>query len=99
EGGTMETVENKSINPYFYLDASSIKNARIIQVDSGRETNNIDITLAERATYKVSGTITVRGKPLARVALRLNARDEGMSGPTLMRANGISTIADKDGHW
>jgi hypothetical protein len=99
DGGTMETVENKSINPYFYLDASSLKNARIIQVDSGRETNNIDITLAERATYKVSGTITLRGKPLASVALRLNARDEGMSGPTLMRANGISTIADKDGHW
>ncbi|HEY8186856.1 MAG TPA: carboxypeptidase-like regulatory domain-containing protein [Pyrinomonadaceae bacterium] len=99
DGGTMETVGNKSINPYYFSDASSMKNARVIQVESGRETSNIDLTLAERATYQVAGSVTVSGKPLAGVYLRLDPHDEGLSGPTLTRPYGISTRADKDGRW
>jgi Carboxypeptidase regulatory-like domain len=99
EGGTMQTVGNKSINPYYYIDASNMADARVIQVDAGRETSNINLTLAERATYQVAGSATVSGKPLAGAYLRLDPHDEGMSGPTLYRPYGISARADKDGHW
>jgi len=40
EGGMMQTVGNKSLNPYFYADASNLKNARIIPVEAGREVNS-----------------------------------------------------------
>jgi hypothetical protein len=99
EGGTMQTVGNKSLNPYFYLDASTLKSARLIQVELGREMNNINITLAERASYKVAGTIVAGGKPFAGAYLRLSPRDEGFGGPTLDRPYGIPARADKDGQW
>lgn len=99
EGGMMQTVGNKSLNPYFYADASNLKSATVIQVETGREVNNINITLAERATYKVAGTILAGGKPLAGAYLRLGPRDEGLGGPTLMRPYGIPARADKDGQW
>ena len=99
ESGSMQTVGNKSLNPYFYADASNFKGARIIQVEAGREVSNVNITLAERATYKVAGTIVAGGKPLAGAYLRLGPRDEGLSGPTLVRPYGIPARADKDGQW
>ena len=99
EGGTMRTVGNKSINPYFYADASSLQNARVIHVEAGREVNDIDITLAERATYKVAGKLVAGGKPLAGAYLRLAPRDAGLSGPTLMIPYGLAARADKDGQW
>jgi len=99
EGGTMQTVGNKSLNPYFYLDASTLKSARVIQVELGREMNNINITLAERASYKVGGTVVAGGKPLSGAYLRLSPRDEGLGGPTLDRPYGIPARADKDGQW
>lgn len=99
EGGTMQTVGNKSINPYFYADASTLKSARVIQVEAGREVNNINITLAERATYKVAGTIVADGKPLSGAYLRLSPRDDGLGGPTLDRPYGIPARADKEGQW
>jgi len=99
EGGSMQTVGNKSLNPYYYADASSLKSARIIQVEAGREVNNVNITLAERATYKVAGTIVAGGKPLSGAYLRLEPHDEGLGGPTLDRPYGIPARADKDGRW
>lgn len=99
EGGTMQTVGNKSLNPYFYADASTLKSARVIPVEAGREVNNINITLAERATYKVAGTIVAGGKPLSGAYLRLGPSDEGLGGPTSMRPYGIPARADKEGQW
>jgi Carboxypeptidase regulatory-like domain len=99
EGGTMQTVGNKSLNPYYYSDAASIKTATIIQVDAGREVNNINLTLADRPTYHVAGTISASGKPLAGAYLRLGPHDEGLSGPTQMRPYGLAARADQDGRW
>lgn len=99
DGGSMETTGNKSITPYYYGDASSYKTATIIQVDSGREVNNINITLADRATYKIAGTIIAGGKPLANAYLRLKPHEEGLGGPTLMIPYGPGVRADKDGNW
>lgn len=99
DGGTMQTTGNKSLTPYYYGGGSSYSTATLIQVGPGREVNNINVTLAERATYKVTGTIAVTGIPMAGVHLRLQPYDEGLSGPTLMIPYGLSTQANKDGQW
>ena len=99
ESGSMQTVGNKSLNPYYYADASNLNSAKVIQVEAGREVNNVNITLAERATYKVAGMIVAGGKPLSGAYLRLEPRDEGLGGPTLDRPYGIPARADKDGQW
>ena len=99
DGGSMQTTGNMSITPYYYGDASSYKTATIVQVDSGREVNNINITLTDRATYKISGTVIASGKPLANAYLRLKPHDEGLGGPTLMIPYGPGVRADKDGNW
>jgi hypothetical protein len=99
EGTTIQTVESNSINPYFYQDSADLKDATIIQVDGGRETNNINFTLIERATYEIAGSIMTNEKPLPGIYLRLNAHDDGLGGPTLMRPWGLATQSDKDGHW
>lgn len=99
DGGSMQTTGNKSITPYYYGDASSYKTATIIQVDSGREVNNINITLADRATFKIAGTVTAGGKPLANAYLRLKPHEDGLGGPTLDIPWGPGVRADKDGNW
>lgn len=99
DGGTMQTTGNKSLNPYYYGGASSYSTAALIQVDSGREVNNINVTLAERATYKVTGTIVARGAPMAGVHVLLQPYNDGLSGPTLMIPYGLSAQSNKDGQW
>ena len=99
DGIRMQTVESNSLNPYFYQDAVDLKNATIIQVDAGRETSNINLTLTERPTYEVSGTLTGNDKPLASTYLRLNSHSDSFGGPTLTRAYGLATTTDKDGNW
>ena len=98
-GGQMQTTGNKSLTPYYYGDSSDYKTAKIIQVDSGREVTNINLTLTERATYKIAGTITASGEPLAGAYLRLAPHNEGLGGPTLMIPQGLPTRSDKDGRW
>jgi hypothetical protein len=97
--GVMQTTGNKSLTPYYYGDASNYKNAKIIQVDSGLEVTNINLTLAERATYKITGTIIANGKPLVDAYLRLTPQNEGLGGPTLMIPHGFPARSDKDGRW
>ena len=99
EGRTVQTVENNSINPYFYQDSTDLKTATIIQVDAGRETSNINFTLADRATYEVTGSLTANEKPVADIYMRLNPHSDGISGPTLMRAYSLAAKTDKDGNW
>jgi carboxypeptidase family protein len=99
DGGTMQTTGNKSLNPYYYGGGSNHSTATVIQVDAGREVNNINITLAERATYKVAGTIAASGMPMAGAYLRLQPYEDGLSGPTLMIPYGLTAQASKDGQW
>lgn len=99
DGGTMQTTGNKSLNPYYYGGASHYANATLIQVDSGREVTNINVTLAERATFRIAGTVVAGGMPLAGTYLRLQPHEDGLSGPRLMIPYGAPAQADKDGKW
>ncbi len=99
DGGTMQTTGNKSLNPYYYGGASNYSTAALIQVETGREVTNINVTLAERATYKVTGTIAASGMPMADAYLRLQPNQDGLSGPTLMIPYGLTAQANKDGQW
>lgn len=99
DGGTMQTTGNKSLNPYYYGGASNYSTGALIQVDAGREVNNINVTLAERATYKVTGTVIANGFPMADARLRLQPYGDGLSGPTLTISYGIIAQANKDGQW
>ena len=98
-GGTTQTTGNKSLNPYYYGGASHYTGATPIQVDAGREVNNINITLVERATYKIAGSIVAAGGPLAGAYLNLLLHDEGLGGPRSMTSWELSSQADKDGQW
>lgn len=99
DSGATQTVGNKSLNPYYYGDAPSYKTANLIHVDTGREVNNINITLAERATYKVAGTVVGGGTPLVGVNLRLEPQEEELSGRRSMKAWGLSAQSDNNGKW
>lgn len=99
DGGTMQTTGNKSLNPYYYGGASNYSTAAVIQIDDGREVNNINVILAERATYKLTGTIAESGMPMAGAYLRLQPYQDGLSGPKLMIPNGLTAQANKDGQW
>lgn len=96
--GVSQSVENKSLNPYFYQEAASLQSATIIQVEAGLESGNINITLSERPGFEISGTILVNQKPLPNVSLRLDVNDN-LGGPTLMRPHGTVTKADSDGNF
>ena len=96
---TIQTTGNNSINPYFYQNGSNLKTATIIQVEPGSEVSNINLTLTERATYEVSGTITANNKPVQGISLTLNSDDGGLGGPTLTKPWGPVVTSDNEGRW
>src|SRR6266536_40020 len=99
DGGSMQTTGNKSLNPYYYGGAEHYTGATFIQLDQDREVNNINITLAERATYKIAGTVVAGGAPLVGAYLNLLPHDDGLAGQRSMASQGLSCETDKDGQW
>lgn len=100
EGGSSQTTTNYSLNPYYYGGGRGFKSAQTIHLEASREVNNIDITLAERSLYKISGTVLGAGVPLAGATLSLRIRDEGdAENPGRMFYMGTTSQADNKGVW
>lgn len=59
----------------FYPQAVKFQDATSIKVQQGAETKDVDIRFIERSAYRISGTVSLRGRPVASAEIRL-ARDE-----------------------
>jgi hypothetical protein len=62
----------------YYEGATYARGATPVQVEAGNETGNINITLVDRSTHKISGTLTMRGdsRPVTRAMIELVSKDE-----------------------
>jgi hypothetical protein len=74
-GGAM--LGGNSLVMTYYQDATNARNATSIQIASGEEEKNVDITLAERALHMISGTVKARndGRPLAHARVSLTSKE------------------------
>ena len=99
EYGMRQTTGNQSLNPYYYGGGSHYATATLIQLDTDREVNNINIALTDRLTYKITGSIVAGGVRVPDVYLSLQPQDQGLSGPSLMIPYGPTAHSNKDGQW
>ena len=100
EGGSSHSTTNMSVSAYFYGGGHSLKSAQVIQLEPAREVGNINITLTERALYKLSGTVLGAGVPLPGASLSLRVKDEGdAENPGAAYHMGANTQSDSKGVW
>lgn len=100
EGGYSQTTTNMSVAAYYYGGGNGFKSAQVIQLEAGRELSNINITLTERAVFKISGTVVGAGVPLVGAHLSLRVREESDGeNPGMMQFMGTHTESDKQGAW
>ena len=99
EGGESQRPSTISVSPYYY-GGTSLKTAEVIQVEAGREVSNLNITLTERALFKLSGTVLGAGVPLPGVPIALRVRDDNdPSSPVGFFGQGTRTESDQKGAW
>lgn len=100
EGGSSHSTTNMSVSAYYYGGGHSFKSAQVIQLEAGREVGNINITLSERALYKLSGTVLGAGAPLPGASLSLRVKDDGdAENPGAAYYMGANTQSDSKGVW
>lgn len=82
----------------YYQNETSAKQARPVKIEGGQETNEINITLLERATYTVAGTVVARqGRTPLRARLSIqSATDATATGAIDFAPN---TDTDEQGRW
>ena len=83
----------------YYPATPNSRNATALRVNAGEEVTNIDITLVERSTHSLSGTVTWRGsgRPVARARVSITSRDELHSLRSSPDEHGATT--DEQGRW
>lgn len=96
EGGV--SMFQSALSTAFYGGATSPQQATPVRVEAGGETEEIDITLVERATHAVSGTVVERGtqRPIARAEVSLSPKDGGPSEPY---TSAPTAHTDEQGRW
>jgi hypothetical protein len=100
DGGTSQSTTNMSVAAYYYGGGNGIKSAQVIQLEAGRELGDINITLTDRALFKVSGTVVGAGEPLAGASLSLSVRNDGDAENTVaVPYMGTNTQSDNKGAW
>lgn len=101
EGGQVIYQEGRaSLVVTYYPSASKAQNATPVRVDAGKETGNIDVTLADRRTHKLAGTVTSQrdGQPVADAMVSIQDIDEGGAALPFF-GGGQTTGTDKQGRW
>ncbi len=74
--------------------------ATSVRIDSGRETNGVNITLVERNTVSVSGTVMKQdGSPLAGATVGLRNKDAEVVGALVPGLGQRTTTTDAEGRW
>jgi hypothetical protein len=79
EGGKM--LNRALLSTTYYDGAVSLTAATLLRVEAGDENTDINITLAERSIYSVSGLVMLRGdqRPIARARISLKRKDEELN--------------------
>ena len=82
----------------YYRNETNLRQATPVKVEAGQEAGEINITLIERASYTISGTVVARqGRAPVRAFLSIQSRNEGSPLPFL--DSGPSAQADEQGRW
>jgi Carboxypeptidase regulatory-like domain len=84
----------------YYDGNTNARGATPVQVDAGNEINNINITLIERSTHSISGTLTMRGTnlPVTRAMVNLDSKeDSSVKNPYFFESQ-VATL-DAKGQW
>lgn len=91
-------INSSNFSVSYYQNETSLKQATAVKVEAGQETNEINITLIERALYTVSGTVVARqGRTPVRAQVSIQSKSE--SSPLPFLDSGPSTNTDEQGHW
>ena len=92
-------IYQSAISTTYYAGALSPQQATAVTVEAGREVEDIDITLIERSTHAVSGTLVERGtqRPVAGAEVMLRSRDEATAREP--PAQPPTTQTDEQGRW
>jgi hypothetical protein len=89
---------NTNLTVSYYQNETSRRLATPVKVVSGQEANDINITLIDRATYSVTGTVVSRqGRAGVRAHLTIQNKSE-MSGLPFMDS-GPTADSDEQGRW
>ena len=93
------TIQSALLALTYYDGSTSIRSASPVQVDAGNETNNVNITLVERSTHKISGTLAMRGNdhPVTQAMITLNSKDEPDGSSSYLETRSASP--DAQGQW
>ena len=84
----------------YHPAAIRMGDATSVRVDSGRETNGVNITLVERNTFSVSGTVMKQdGSPLAGATVLLRNKDADLGGALAPGLGQRITNTDMEGRW
>ncbi|MBD0370463.1 MAG: carboxypeptidase regulatory-like domain-containing protein [Pyrinomonadaceae bacterium] len=82
----------------YYQNETSLKQATPIKVEAGREMGDINVTLIERATYTISGTVVARqGRRPLRAQVSIQSKSEANA--MAFMDSGPTTTSDEQGRW
>lgn len=87
-----------SLSTSYYQNETNPRQATPVKVEAGQEATEINITLVERATYTISGTVVARqGRAPVRARVSIQPRSEDSQNPFLESGQGTPT--DAAGRW
>ena len=87
---------NGSMMVAYYPTALRVKEATHVQVQQGSETKDVDIHFTERIGHRVSGTVTLGGKPVTEAHVEL-VRDEPQEDQNPFSSP--KATSDEKGQW
>lgn len=99
EGGI--SLDQATLAITYYSGATSTRSATTLKINAGEETEDIDITLVERSTHQLSGTVTARGdgRPVARARVSLVSKDRDEALSNIYAWGERSASTDAEGRW
>lgn len=96
-GGNM--VSSAQLLTTYYGGALSLTGATLLRVEAGDEKTDINITLAERPVYSITGVVMLRAdqRPIARARISLKRKDEELNSNYYSEDLVVNT--DEDGRF
>jgi hypothetical protein len=81
----------------YYGDVTSAREATVVKIEADEEAEDIDISLIERQTYMIAGTLTAKRdhRPLAEATVKIRSTEN--IGPLMAAERVIRT--DEQGNW
>lgn len=85
----------------YYPNETSLQNATVLSINAGQEQSDVDISLAERALYKIAGTVVARKDkhPLKGTQVTMSRKDEKIGSSINMERDLNRVSTDEQGNW